>query len=50
MTIKEAQDVALRVCNFHSKTVTKEEIRQALVILSNFAEDILSTVKTFKEE
>jgi hypothetical protein len=50
MTIREAQTIALRVANLNSKTVTKEEIRKALVTLANFAEDILFTVETFNKE
>jgi len=41
MTVKEAQDIALRLANFHSDNITLREIKQALVVLANFAEDVL---------
>ena len=40
MTLKEAQDIAERFANFHSRKVTKEEIKMALVKFANFYEDI----------
>ena len=39
MTLSEAQNVAFRIANLKSGSVTLDEIRQALVILANFYED-----------
>jgi len=39
MTLEEAQDIAFRMANLHSKKVTLEEIQSALVALANFYED-----------
>jgi hypothetical protein len=41
MNIRDAQDVAFRMANLHSKKITLEEIQEALVCLANFAEDVL---------
>jgi glutathione peroxidase-family protein len=43
--IRQAQDIAFRMANLHSKKVTLEEIQGALVTLANFAEDILFTIQ-----
>ena len=50
MTLNEAKDIAQRVANFNSTTVTDDEKRQALVVLANFAEDITFTVKDFNRK
>lgn len=42
MTLREAQNVAFRLSNLNSLNVTLMEIRSALVVLANFAEDKLS--------
>jgi hypothetical protein len=39
MTLEEAQDIAFRMANLHSKKMTLEEIQHALVTLANFYED-----------
>ena len=39
MTLKEAQTIAERLVNFQGVSVSLDEIRQALVVLSNFYED-----------
>jgi len=41
MTVREAQKIAERLVNLKSDNVTLSEIKQALVVLANFAEDIL---------
>ena len=39
MTLDEAQNIAFRMANLNSKSITLEEIQIALVILANFYED-----------
>ena len=39
MTPKEAQDVAERLVNLNSDNITLAEIKQALIVLSNWYED-----------
>jgi hypothetical protein len=39
--IQNAQKVAFRLSNLNSKKVTLEEIYGALIVLANFAEDVL---------
>lgn len=48
--IREAQDVAFRMANLNSKKITIEEIQEALVVLANFAEDVLFKLKEDKQE
>jgi hypothetical protein len=50
MTLSEAQDIAEQVANFHSKKVTREQMRQALVRLANFYEDVRFSLEQGNKE
>ena len=39
MTLEEAQSITERFVNMYSDTITIGELKQALVVLSNFYED-----------
>lgn len=43
--IEEAQDIALRFCNFKSDNLTIRDLRKAMVVLSNCVEDVLFQIK-----